>query len=182
MTLLLPDVGSASSLPQMRQSTTLLAFPNIICSFLHLGHCILMNLLVVSRIRFLIVHLGSIYLNSIFRARNPPLRMQCIFLQIWHSNRKSVFLLVFRPAILHLVIAGFEYFPWFPMPILPRCLMRFLLPALIGCALPLPFFLPSIILCSVCFLHVGQYLFRVFGSFIASWEEEGFKKVTVGFK
>lgn len=83
-----------------------------------------------------------------------------------HWNRKSTFLLVFLPAILHLVIAGLEYFPWLPMPIRPRDLIRFLLPRLSGCAVPLVFFLPSMILCSVCFLQNGQYFFRVLGSFM----------------
>src|SRR3989338_740480 len=49
-TLLFPPVGSARALPHTRQSTLVAVFPNIICSFLHLGHLILMNLLVDSLI------------------------------------------------------------------------------------------------------------------------------------
>src|SRR3989338_11715510 len=50
LTLLFPPVGSARIFPQTRQSTLVAVFPNVICSFLHLGHLILMNLLVGSRI------------------------------------------------------------------------------------------------------------------------------------
>ena len=48
LTLLFPPVGSASILPQTKHVTLEDAFPNITCSFLHLGHLILMNLLVCS--------------------------------------------------------------------------------------------------------------------------------------
>ena len=48
--LLLPLVGSANLLPHTRQATLEDALPNIICSFLHLGHLILTNLLVCSLI------------------------------------------------------------------------------------------------------------------------------------
>jgi hypothetical protein len=47
-TLLFPPVGDARGLLQTRQSTNVAVFPNMICSFLHLGHLILMNLLVDS--------------------------------------------------------------------------------------------------------------------------------------
>src|SRR3989338_1379707 len=46
--LLLPPVGSASILPQTKHATLVAVFPNVICSFLHFGHLILMNLLVDS--------------------------------------------------------------------------------------------------------------------------------------
>jgi hypothetical protein len=49
-TLLFPPVGSASTLPHTKQSTLVALLPNIICSFLHLGQRIFMNLLVDSRI------------------------------------------------------------------------------------------------------------------------------------
>ena len=88
-------------------------------------------------------------------------------------------MLIFLPVILHLVIGGRDNFPLFPIPILPRCLILFWLPLLIGWAVPLPFFLPSIILCSVCFLHLGQYLFLVFGSFISRVVYGLFKKLAV---
>ena len=156
LTVVLPPVGCANSLPQIKQTTTVLDLPNRICSFLHFGHWILMNLLVDSRILFFILSPDHPCLNSIFLARKPPPAIMCIFLHLEHSKRKSTFLLVFLPAMRHLVIAGFEYLPWLPIPNFPRCLMRFLLPKLNGWALPLVFFLPSIILCSVCVLHVGQ--------------------------
>ena len=41
-----PPVGSANSLPQTKHFTLELAFPKMICSFLHLGHLTLTNLLV----------------------------------------------------------------------------------------------------------------------------------------
>lgn len=150
----------------------------MICSFLHFGQRSLTNFAVDSRILFFILHLYC--LNSTFLALKPPPAAACIFLQTPHWNLKSVFLEVLRPAILHLVIAGFEYLPWFPTPRWPRPLIRTFEPQDSGWALPLVFFLPSIILCSVCFLHVGQYFFRVFGSFIVLWDEKGFKKLTVG--
>ena len=50
LTLLFPPVGSANILPHTKQVIFEDAFPNIICSFLHLGHLILTNLLVGSLI------------------------------------------------------------------------------------------------------------------------------------
>lgn len=120
--LLFPPVGSASSVLQTKQLTGVEHLPKIICSFLHFGQRSLTNFAVDSRILFFIVHLYC--LNSIFLALNPPPAAACIFLQAAHWNLKSVFLDVFLPAILHLVIAGFEYFPWFPNPRCPRPLMR----------------------------------------------------------
>lgn len=48
-TLLFPPVGSANDFPHTRQSMGVLALPNMICSFLHFGHLILMNFELVSR-------------------------------------------------------------------------------------------------------------------------------------
>ena len=41
--LVFPPVGSAMVLLHTRQFTNVVAFPKIICSFLHFGHLILMN-------------------------------------------------------------------------------------------------------------------------------------------
>ena len=38
-----PPVGSAKGLLQTKHSTNVETFPNIICSFLHLGHLTLIN-------------------------------------------------------------------------------------------------------------------------------------------
>jgi len=58
-TLLFPPVGSASALPHTKQSTFVAVFPKVICSFLHLGHLILMNLLVGSFIFTILAPLTS---------------------------------------------------------------------------------------------------------------------------
>jgi len=45
LTFALPPVGSASILSHTKHFTVELAFPNIICSFLHFGHLTFTNLL-----------------------------------------------------------------------------------------------------------------------------------------
>src|SRR3989338_10753632 len=53
--LLLPPVGSAITFSHTRHFIMVLVFPNIICSFLHLGHLIFMNLLLVSLVFSILV-------------------------------------------------------------------------------------------------------------------------------
>ena len=54
-TLLLPPLGSASVFWHTRHITLDDDFPNIVCSFLHLGHLILTNLLVGSFVDFILI-------------------------------------------------------------------------------------------------------------------------------
>src|SRR3989338_2410543 len=98
-----PPVGSPSVLLHTRHLTLVEALPKIICSFVHLGHLILMNFEVVS----LTFGMISPYTNSTLFARMPFL-CTCAFLQTLHSNLKSIFFVGFLLVIFHLVIAGFE--------------------------------------------------------------------------